>query len=156
MSTVILLLIYRKAWCNSFFVVQRKHVLNHTSRASFQVFKFQYVARNLYKVVRDRARFSIKIFFAPKIGKVDKWVPKTRFFEFTEKFVHCFLLNLYYNENLYYLLCSSKNPYLGRFLSLGYRPKFYQPIRLQDFLINHIPEINISVWSDSFWWEEET
>ena len=54
-------------------------------------------------------------------------------------------------------------PYLGKFLFLGYRPKCSQPIRLQDFLINHISRTNqwkvlwwykltyIKSWSKIFW-----
>ena len=42
--------------------------------------KFWHGARNPYEVVRDRAGFSRKIFFAPKIGKMDpKWA-KNRVF----------------------------------------------------------------------------
>ena len=52
-------------------------------------------------------------------------------------------LNLFYNENFFYLLCSCTNPiYLGKFLCLRYGPKCSQPIRLQDFLIISAEEIS--------------
>ena len=38
---------------------------------------------------------------------------KIRFFEFRGKFGQWFSLNLFYNENLYYLLCSWINPIFG-------------------------------------------
>ena len=77
--------------------------------------KFWYNARNPYEVVCDRAGFSRKNFFAPKIGKMDqKWV-KNGFFEYVEKFCHWFLLNLFCNENSY-LLCSCLNPIFGKIL----------------------------------------
>ena len=45
-------------------------------------------------------------FFASKIKKLGQnWIKKA-FIEFTEKFDHKFLLNLFYDENLYYVLCS--------------------------------------------------
>ena len=56
------------------------------------------------------ARFSRKIFLAPKSGKWTKNCPKTEFFEFIEKKIYCILLNLFYNENLYYLLSSCMDP----------------------------------------------
>ena len=49
--------------------------------------------------------------------KVEKWtknVLKTEFFEFIEKFGHSFLLNLFFNENSDYLLCSCTNPIFGK------------------------------------------
>ena len=44
--------------------------------------------------------------FCPKIGK---W-----FFQFIGKFGNKFFLNLIYNKNLYYLLCSCTNPIFGK------------------------------------------
>ena len=53
---------------------------------SFAFSKFQHGARNPYEVVRDRARFSRKVFSASKIGKMyQKWA-KNKIFEFIEKF----------------------------------------------------------------------
>ena len=48
--------------------------------------------------------------FSQKLGKWTKNGPKTGIFEFIEKFGHSFLLNLFYNENQYYFLCSYSNP----------------------------------------------
>ena len=36
------------------------------------------------------------------------------FFEYTEKFGYSVLLNLFYNENLCYLLCFCTNPIFGK------------------------------------------
>ena len=58
--------------------------------------------------------FSEKNFLPQKLGKWIKNEPKTGFFSFTEKLGHYFLLNLFYNENLYYLLCSCTNPIFGK------------------------------------------
>ena len=68
--------------------------------------------------------------------------PKTGFFEFIEEFCHWFFLNLFYNENLYYLLCSCTNPIFGKKFFQRCGPKCCEPIRLQDFLINHIFRTN--------------
>ena len=45
-----------------------------------------------------------------------------------------------------YVICSvpAQIPYLGKFLFLRYGPECSQPIRLQDFLINHISRTNQS------------
>ena len=57
----------------------------------------------------------------------------------------------------YIICCIPKQiPYLGKFLFLRYGPKCSQPIRFQDFLINHISITNqwnslIKSWSKSFW-----
>ena len=101
--------------------------------------KFWYGARTPCEVVCDRARFSRKIFFAPKIDKMGQ---KQGFFNLLECLVINFLLNLTYNENLYYLLCSCTNTMLQKTFFQRYRPKCSQPIRLQDFLINHISRTN--------------
>ena len=66
--------------------------------------------------MRDRTRFSRKIFLAPKLRKWNKNVPKNGFFEYIEKFCDYVLLNLFYNENLYYLLCSWTDPIFGKTL----------------------------------------
>ena len=42
--------------------------------------KFWHDARNSYEVVRDRAGFSGKYFFAPKIGKIDQKMGQNRVF----------------------------------------------------------------------------
>ena len=73
---------------------------------------------------------------------------------------------MFYNENLYYLLCSCTNPILGKILFLRYRPKCSQPIRLENFKINYFSRTNrwnslifvrwykfwkIESWSKIFW-----
>ena len=66
-------------------------------------------ASNHYEVVHDNSIF-LKAFFAEKLGK---W-SKNRFLEFKEKFGYQFSLNLFYNEYVYYLLCSCTNPMFGK------------------------------------------
>ena len=56
------------------------------------------------------AKFSRKFFCPQKWGMGQKQV----FWSLLETFGHQFLLNLVYNENLYYLLCSCTNPILGK------------------------------------------
>ena len=43
-----------------------------------------------------------------------KNMPKTVFFELNEKFGHWFLLNLFYSENRYFLLCSCTSPMFAK------------------------------------------
>ena len=93
--------------------------------------RFLHGAKNPYEVVCDQ-KFR-------KMGQ--KW-PTTWFFEFTEKFSHYFLLNLFYNEYSYYLLCSCTNRIFGKILFHEIWAKCSQPIRLQDYLINHIFRTN--------------
>ena len=53
--------------------------------------------------------------------------------DFPEKF--------FYYDNI--ICCvSAQIPFLGKFLFSRYGPKCSQPIRLQDFLINHISRAN--------------
>ena len=54
--------------------------------------------------------FQERFFLVLKLGKWTKNWSKTGLFEFFEKFGDQFLLHLFYNENLYYLLCSCANP----------------------------------------------
>ena len=104
--------------------------------------KFWHDARNPYEVVCDRARFFRKIFFAPKIGKVGQKWAKTFFFNVLKNFV----INFYWicSMTKIYIICCvpAQSPYLGKFWFLGYGPKCSEPIRLQDFLINHISRTN--------------
>ena len=58
------------------------------------------------KLCLTEPEFFGKFFLLSKLGK---WA-QTGFFEFIGKYSHQFLLNLVYNENLYYLLCSCTNP----------------------------------------------
>ena len=46
------------------------------------------------------------------------------------------------NESLYYLLYSCTNLIFGENFSCRYGPEYPEPIRLQDFLINHISRNN--------------
>ena len=61
--------------------------------------------------------------FLDKLFCPENWgnEPKIGFFEFKEKFGILFSLNLFYNENLSYLLCSSTILYLGKILFLRYK-----------------------------------
>ena len=62
--------------------------------------KFWHGGRILCEVVHGRSRFSGKIFFTTRIGRMGpKWAKNL-----------VILLSLIYNENLYYLLCSCTNP----------------------------------------------
>ena len=59
------------------------------------------------------AGFSRKFFLRPKLGKWTKNGPQTGFLESIENHYSInplFLLNLFYNENLYYLLRAYTNP----------------------------------------------
>ena len=86
--------------------------------------EFWHGARNPCEVVHDRGAFFRKNFFC--------------------KMFHQFSLNLFYNEKLYYLLCSCANHVLGKIFFLKYRPKCSQPMRLQDFSVNYFSRTN--------WW----
>ena len=96
--------------------------------------EYWHSARNPYEVVCDWAEFSQKKFFCPKIWENGpKMGQKQGFLNLSKDLVFNFLLNLFYNENLYYLLCSSTNPiflFLGKFLFLRYGPKCSQLNRL--------------------------
>ena len=99
--------------------------------------------RNSYEVARDRTRFSRKISFCPKIGKkVPKMGQKQCFFNLLKNLV----INFYWILSVMqiYVICwvPAQISYLGKFLFLRYGPKCSQPIRLQDFLINHISRAN--------------
>ena len=80
------------------------------------------------------AGFSGKNFFC-----LQNWEngPKTGFFQYIGKFCDLFWLHLFYNENWYYLLCSCTNPIFKKIFIPEIWAKCSQPIRLQDFLINH-------------------
>ena len=104
--------------------------------------KFWHGARNPYEAVRDRARFPRKKFFLPpKIGKLTRNGPKTGFFNLLENFV----INFYWIYSIMkYIICCvpAQIPYLGKFSFLRYGPKCSQPVRLRDFLINHVSRTN--------------
>ena len=70
---------------------------------------FWLVARNLYEVVLDTARFSGKNFCLQYWENGRKMGQKQGFLNLLKNVVINFVLNLFYNENLYYLLCSCTN-----------------------------------------------
>ena len=72
------------------------------------------------------------------LGKWTKNGPKTWFFGFIERFGNYFLLNLFYNENLHYLLCSCKNPIFGKIFVPDTWAKMFSAHQIAGFLINHI------------------
>ena len=100
--------------------------------------KFWHDARMRCEVVRDRTRFSRKNFFAQKLGKWAKNGPKTGFFQFIRKFGHYILLNLIYNENIYYLLCSCTNAIFGKIFGPEIWTKMLSAIQNSEFFINEI------------------
>ena len=84
-----------------------------------------------------------KKLFCLRIGKWTKNVPKTGFFELTEKSGHWFLLNFCSIIKTGFICCvPAQMHYLGNLLFLRYGPKCWQPIKLQDFFINHISKTN--------------
>ena len=98
-------------------------------------------ARYSFEVVCDRAFW--EKFFWPKIGKKSPKMGQNQgFFNLLENLV----INLYWIWSLmeiYIIGCvPAQIPYLGKFLFLRYGPKCSHPIRLQDFLINHISKTN--------------
>ena len=92
--------------------------------------KFWHGARNSYEVVRDRAWFSRKIFFVPKMGELGQ---KQGFLNLLKNWVIIFFwiwsIKKFYN--IYCIL--AQIPYLGKFWFLRYRPKCSWPVRLQYF-----------------------
>ena len=74
-----------------------------------------------------------KRFLPPTIGKMgQKEAKDIYFFNLKKKLVLNFTRILFYNENLYYLLCSYTNLYLQKNV-VPYGPKYFQPLILQDF-----------------------
>ena len=93
--------------------------------------------------MRDRARFSERKFFLPQNWeKRPKMGQKHGFFNLLKNLV----INFYWIWSIMeiYITCCvpAQIPYLGKVLILRYRPKCFQPIRLQNFLINHISRTN--------------
>ena len=60
--------------------------------------------------------FPEKNFLPQNLEKWTKNKPKTGFFEFIDQFCHWFLLNLFCDENLCYLLCSCTSSIFGKIL----------------------------------------
>ena len=100
------------------------------------------VLENCVKLCLTEPDFPEKVFLLQKLGKWTKNRPKTWLFQFIENFGHYFLLNLFYNEDIYYLLCPCTDPIIGETFFLRNGPKCCQPIRLLDFFINHISRTN--------------
>ena len=100
-------------------------------------------AINPSKAVGDRAGFPEKIFLPKKNGKMDqKWAKNRFFFNIMKNFVINFYW-IYFIIKTYIICCVPANiPCLGKFLFLRYGPKYSQPIRLQDSLINYIFRAN--------------
>ena len=66
------------------------------------------VLETYMKLCLTELDFLEKVFFATKIRKMDqKWAKNRGFFYLLKNLI---LLNLFCNENLYYLLCSLTNP----------------------------------------------
>ena len=108
---------------------------------SFCTFSWNFIRnpRNPYEIASDSQIFQILFFFVPKIGKMDKKWAKNCFF--IEKFgitFHwiCSIMKIY-------ICCVfAQISYSEEFLFLWYGPICFQPIWLQDFLINYISRIN--------------
>ena len=82
--------------------------------------------------MRGRAGFSRKKFL------FQKWVKNRVFLIYWKK-----IYWIWPAMKIYIICCvPAQIPYLGKFWFLRYRPKFSQPIRQQDFLINHISRTN--------------
>ena len=72
--------------------------------------KFWQVARKLYEVLCDRGRFYGK-YLLPKNWESGPKMGQSRVFhEFIEKSGPLIFTELFYNENMYYLLCFCANP----------------------------------------------
>ena len=89
--------------------------------------KFYHGARNPYEIVRDRARFSRKIFFDPKMGQ------KQCFLNLLENWVINFSRT--WSIKKFYNICCIlvQILYLWKFWFLRYGPKCTWQIRLQYF-----------------------
>ena len=93
-----------------------------------------------------------EIFLPPKLGKLAQNGSKIRFFKFIGKFGHTFLVNLFYYQNLYYLLCSCTNPIFGEIFVPEIWAKLF-PVNLIAWFSNQeSPEqINEIVWFFTCW-----
>ena len=88
------------------------------------------------------AEFSRKRFFVPKIGKIAlKWAKNRVFFNLLKNLI----INFYwiYSVMKTFIICfvPTQIPYVGKMFQ-RFGPKCSQPIRLQDFLINHVSRTN--------------
>ena len=69
-----------------------------------------------------------------KLGILTKIGPKTVFFQFIEKFGHWFLLHLFYNENLCYLVCFYTNPIFGKVFVPEKWAKIFLANQIEEFI----------------------
>ena len=99
--------------------------------------------------------FPEKYFALQKLGKWTKNGPKKGFLNLLKNLV----INIYWicSKLKIYIICcvSTQIPYLGKFLFLRYAPKCSQPIKLQDFLIDHIFRtiIEMAWWFFTCWYK---
>ena len=106
--------------------------------------EFWHGARNPYEVVHGGQRWIFqKRFFCPKNWKNG---PKAGQRQSFLNLLKNFAINFYWICSIMKIniICCdpAQIPYLGKFLFLRYGPKYSQPVRLQDFLINHISRTN--------------
>ena len=73
-----------------------------------------------------------KNFLTLNIGKMDQKWAKNVFWIYW-KILPLVLLNLFYNENFYYLLCSSTNPKFGKILVPEIWAKMFSPVQVAGF-----------------------
>ena len=80
------------------------------------------------------ATFSGENFFPKKLRKLAQNGPETGFFQFIGKFGHSFLMNLIYNENLFYLPCSCTNPIFRKIFVPEIWAKMFSANQIAGFL----------------------
>ena len=111
-------------------------ILPSVQAFSWSISKFWHVARNPYEVVHDKVGSSWKKILncenQPKMGQKQDFL----------KVLKNFVINFYWICSIMkmYIICyvPAQIPYLEKFWLLRYGPKCSQPIRFQEFLINHI------------------
>ena len=68
-----------------------------------------------------------------KLGVTEPNFPEKKFIEFIKKFGDELLLNLFYNEDLYYLLCSCTNPIFGKIFVPEIWAKMFSVSQIAEF-----------------------
>ena len=102
--------------------------------------------RDPYEVVHDRILIFWKFFCPTNLKKGPKMNQKQGFLLKNLIIYFCWICSI---MKTYIIWCvPAQIPYLGNFLFLRYGPKYSQPIRLQDSLINHISRTN--QWNSPF------
>ena len=110
--------------------------------------KFWHGTRNPYEVVWQSWNLQKKIFLPRKSGKWAKNGSKQDFLNLLKNFVINFY-RVFSIMKIFVTYCfRTQIIYLRKFLFLRYEPKYSQPTRLQDFLINHISRTNH--WNSMF------